>query len=303
MREPTIDIVHVGSACRDLTDDDERGWRLGGGASYSALTTARLGLRTAAVIGVDEPASTALELDLLRDAGVELLLVGLAEGPMFRNQETPAGRIQWWPVHGQPLPVPGLPPAWWSARAWSLVPVASELNEAWAAAIPHGAFADLAWQGLLRRQGPTGLTEQLPPTPSALLDIASVVGVSRQELPADVPAAAIARALRPGTRLAMTDGYHGGDLVTVLADHTVHSERWAAVRPDRVVDPTGAGDVFLAALVAAMVRPDLTLGASTRTVEAVEFAATAASFVVEAPGLLGVPERAAVLDRLDRAVA
>ena len=53
MSEPRIDVVHVGSASRDLTDEDPRGWRLGGGVSYCALTTARLGLRTAAIVGVD----------------------------------------------------------------------------------------------------------------------------------------------------------------------------------------------------------------------------------------------------------
>ena len=86
-----IEIVHVGSASRDLTPEDPRGWRLGGGATYAALTTARLGLRTAAVLGVDPAASTARELDLLRDAGVDLMLLRLPEGPVFENRETPDG--------------------------------------------------------------------------------------------------------------------------------------------------------------------------------------------------------------------
>src|SRR5262249_30017960 len=34
----TPTVVVVGSAARDLVDDDPRGWRLGGGVSYSALT-------------------------------------------------------------------------------------------------------------------------------------------------------------------------------------------------------------------------------------------------------------------------
>ena len=56
---PRVEVVHVGSACRDLAPDDPRGWRLGGGVTYAALTTARLGLRTAAIIGVDATAATA----------------------------------------------------------------------------------------------------------------------------------------------------------------------------------------------------------------------------------------------------
>ena len=53
MTRPDIEVVHVGSACRDIAPEDPRGWRIGGGVMYAALTTARLGLRTAAVVGVD----------------------------------------------------------------------------------------------------------------------------------------------------------------------------------------------------------------------------------------------------------
>jgi sugar/nucleoside kinase (ribokinase family) len=301
MTEPAIDVVHVGSACRDLTEDDPRGWRLGGGASYAALTTARLGLRTAVVMGVDAAAASATELDLLRAAGVELHLVGLAEGPIFRNRETPTGRIQSWPVHGRPLPVPDLPPSWWAARAWSFVPVASELNEAWATAVPEGTFVSLAWQGLLRRQGPDQLTERLAPVKSALVDRADLVGVSRHDLADDIPLEIAVGLLRPGARLALTDGHLGGRTIEILSDRRTRSQTWDAVRPEREVDPTGAGDVFLAALLAAIARPDLTTRAGTGgPISDLAYAAAAASLVVEAPGLQGVPDRAAVLRRLGR---
>jgi sugar/nucleoside kinase (ribokinase family) len=301
MADPGIDVVHVGSACRDLVDDDPRGWRLGGGASYAALTTARLGLRTAAIVGVDATAASASELELLRAAGVELRLVELDEGPIFRNLETPAGRIQSWPVRGRPLPVPDLPPSWRVARAWSLVPVASELGEAWAAAVPHDAFVSLAWQGLLRAQGPDQLTRQRVPVRSGLLDAADLVGVSRHDLPPDTSLSAVTRLLRPGARMALTDGHDGGRLIEVLPDGRTSSQTWDAVPPERLVDPTGAGDVYLAALVAAIVRPDLTTRAGKgRAVVELAFAAATASFAVEAPGLQGVPDRDAVFRRLGR---
>lgn len=302
MSEPRIDVVHVGSASRDLTDDDPRGWRLGGGASYSALATARLGLRTAAIVGVDAAAAQASELDLLRAAGVELHLVALDEGPVFRNLEAPGGRLQGWPTHGRPLPVPMVSPAWRTARAWSLVPVASELDEAWAAAVPEAAFVSLGWQGLLREQGPDLMARRRPPGPSRLLEIADLVGISRDDLVAETPLREVTGLLPAGCRLALTDGYHGGRLLTVTAHHHAHAARWSAVPPERVVDPTGAGDVFLAALLVAIVRPDLTGRTGRRqTRPDLAFAAAAASFVVEAPGMLGVPERRAVLGRLGRA--
>ena len=31
MAPPRVEVVHVGSACRDIAPDDPRGWRLGGG--------------------------------------------------------------------------------------------------------------------------------------------------------------------------------------------------------------------------------------------------------------------------------
>src|SRR4051794_24945257 len=95
-------VVVVGAAARDLTEDDPRGWRLGGGVSYSALTTARLGLPTAALVGADADAATATELDLLREAGVDVRIVPLEHGPVFVNIERPEGRLQLCEDHSDP---------------------------------------------------------------------------------------------------------------------------------------------------------------------------------------------------------
>src|SRR4051812_39783624 len=153
MTNAVFEVLHVGSASRDLTPDDPRGWRLGGGVTYAALTTARLGLRTAAIIGVDALAREATELDVLRDAGVDLHLVELPGGPVFRDTETPDGRVQIAERAGVPLPVPAsrvLPAGWASAPGWSLLAVAGEVTAAWAAVVPRGANLCVAWQGMLR---------------------------------------------------------------------------------------------------------------------------------------------------------
>ena len=115
MARPQLEIVHVGSACRDVDPSDPRGWRLGGGVTYAALTTARLGLRTAAIVGADADAAASTELDALRDAGVDVQVVPLEEGPVFHNVETPKGRVQTCIQRGVPLPIPPIPVGWLAA--------------------------------------------------------------------------------------------------------------------------------------------------------------------------------------------
>ena len=99
------DVVVVGAATRDLSEEDPRGWMLGGGVTFGALALARLGLRTGVVLGVDEHAATARELDSLRHAGADLIEVPLAQGPVFTNLETLAGRIQTCGSLSDPVPV------------------------------------------------------------------------------------------------------------------------------------------------------------------------------------------------------
>jgi len=301
MSEPTIDVVHVGSASRDLTEDDPRGWRLGGGASYSALTTARLGLRTAAVIGVDPAAATASELELLRAAGVELALVALDEGPVFRNEETSAGRVQASLAVGEALAIGSFPDAWRAAPVWSLAPVAGEIGVSWASAIPDGAFLALGWQGSLRHLVAGREVTRRAPVRSPLLDRADIVGVSRHDLEPGTDETGLLRFLHPGAQLLVTDGPAGGRLLWLGPDGRVVARGYAAVEPGREVDPTGAGDVFLAALLCSIVRPEGAGRVDGRPQEPdLGFAAAAASFAVEAPGLHGVPDRRAVVARLDR---
>ena len=78
--------------------------------------------------------------------------------------------------------------------------------------------------------------------------------------------------------------------------------RWAAIPTPRLVDPTGAGDTFLAAVLAARLDPSL-LGDRVGDGLDLRFGAAAASLVCERPGLLGVPSLDEVLDRLDEAAA
>lgn len=301
MTLPIVEVVHVGSASRDLTDADPRGWRLGGGVTYGALMTARLGLRTAAVMGVDRAASSAAELGLLREAGVTLRLVELGECPVFRNVETPDGRIQTALATGAPLAVPpDLPGSWRDAPAWSFAPVAGELPAAWAELPTDGAFVALGWQGLLRSLRAGATVERQAPQPGPFVGRADLVGVSRTDLDPGTTLGELAGLLRPGARLVITDGAAGGVVVTVGRAGPVGIARYVPARSDHDVDPTGAGDAFLATLLGAAIRPAV-LGPIRRRVGSdLRLAAAAGSSTVEADGIAGIPTLAAVHARAVR---
>jgi sugar/nucleoside kinase (ribokinase family) len=294
MAKDGVEILHLGSAARDVASDDPRGWRLGGGVTYAALTTARLGLRTAAVVGVDADAASAPELDVLRAAGVEVHIVALAEGPVFHNIETAEGRIQLIMAPGVALPVLDLPVDLAAARAWSFTPVAGEIHDDWTAAIPAAAYVVVAWQGFLRELVAGQRVRRAAPQPLGLLRRADLVGVSHHDVDPATPLADLCRLLRPGADLLVTRGGDGGLLVHVGADGPARVVRYRPTRANEEVDPTGAGDTFLAALAASALRPAIAGRHRSRRPPDLRFAAAAGSLVVEATGLAGVPDRASV---------
>jgi sugar/nucleoside kinase (ribokinase family) len=307
MTRPAIEVVHIGSACRDIAPEDPRGWRIGGGVMYAALTTARLGLRTAAVVGVDDEAAKASELEQLREAGVDLLRVPLAEGPIYHNVETATGRVQTCVQPGVPLPIPSLPPDWIAAPGWSVVPVAGEVHDEWADVVPPDAHVAVAWQGLLRVLRAGERVRQLPPRPSPVLARADLIGVSRHDVAPEVPLRSLWSLLSPGADLLITQGAEGGLLVRLGADGPAELLRYRSPASDREIDPTGAGDTFLAALHASGLRAAADTGlvgaqrrAAIRDALDLRFAAAAGSLVVEDWGLSGVADLAATSTRLTR---
>ncbi len=290
-------VVVVGAAARDIAATDPRGWRLGGGVSYSALTTARLGLRTGALVGVDQAAMTAHELDLLREAGVDVRIVRLDRGPIYDNIETPEGRVQLCFQPSDSIPVRALPQDWADAGAWIFGSVAAELPGTWASAVPAHAIVATGWQGLLRELVVGERVHHTRPGPSKLIARSDFVGVSRDDLDHDITLDELCRLMRPGATLALTQGPEGGMTMIASPDGATRLRRYPAIPSSGIVDPTGAGDVFLAALLAANAEPRL-VGGRLDLAYDVLLAAAVASLVLEGPGLLGVPDRGRVRRRM-----
>ena len=285
----------VGSASRDVTSEDPRGWRLGGAATYAGLALARLGLRPRVVLGVDPEAAEAEELEMLRDAGAELHLVRLEAGPVFENRITPEGRVQTCIEPGRPLPAV-VPLGWSDSSTWLFVPVADELPEAWAILPPGDALVGLGWQGLLRDLPRGGLVTRRAPARHPLLSRAGLVCVSREDVDPAMPIEDLAALLRPPATLVVTGGSEGGTIWELVPGEVPRVRRYEAILSTEVVDPTGTGDAFLAGLVAERLGHPLA-GTEAGGAQG-RLAAAVASLTVEGAGLAGVPSAAAVAERL-----
>jgi len=277
----------VGAASRDVAADDSRGWRLGGAATYCSLAAARLGLRVGCLVGVDEAAAGAEELGLLETAGVALRPVRLAHGPVFENVERDGRRRQRWLSKSDPVLPASLPAEWRGARGWLLGPVAGELSDEWASVPEAGALVGLGWQGMLREFSNDGWVRRVAPTSSATTAAAGLVTASVDDF---APGTMLddLRLVAPSAIVVLTAGADGGSAMAGRKKVT-----YAAVPARAVVDSTGAGDVFLAALMAAWL-----LTGELATARALHFAAAAGSCTVEEAGLAGVPDRAQVAGRL-----
>jgi sugar/nucleoside kinase (ribokinase family) len=189
-----------------------------------------------------------------------------------------------------------------------LAPVAGELDDAWVDPIPADAFVALGWQGLLRTLRTGALVTRRAPAPGRLVRRADVVSLSEHDVAPGTPLEDLASFLHPGAWLVVTNGAAGGQLADVTASGLGRVTRYPAIAAAREVDATGAGDTFLAALVASVVRTTPNAGRALAggiaaageawPVPDLRFAAAAASLTVEGPGLTAVPDRAAVLRRL-----
>ena len=288
-------MLVVGAASRDVTHEDPRGWRLGGAATYGSLMLARLGLRVRLLVGVDREAAEANELELLREAGVDVALTRLAHGAVFENIEQPGGRRQRCLSVADPIAINALPAAWRANDAVLLGPVAAELGAEWATL--SAPLMALGWQGLLRRLVAGADVERVAANAHPLLAIADLVGVSVDDVDGGVRLSELVDLVRPGATLVVTRGDRGGTALVSRRPARSILRAYPAIPSNGVIDPTGAGDVFLAALVATVI-DGARLGAEDLA-SRLTFAAAAGSIAVEGRGLLGVP----TLDAIRRRVA
>ena len=289
------DVVVVGSATRDLSETDARGWMLGGGVTFGALALSRLGLRTGVILGVDTDAATARELNLIRGAGAEIVEVPLTNGPIFTNVETLAGRIQTCGSLSDPVPVEALPRGWERAPAWVFAPIASEIPDDWVDVPTADACVAFAWQGILRELAPGERVRPRAPGPSPFLERADILAFSRHDVPSDLSIRDIGAWVGDECDVLLTAGLLGGMLIRFRAGRIAGARAYPSVPSLDEVDPTGAGDTMLAGLVAARL-----VAGDEAQVDGHDIftGAAASSLLVEGPGMNSVPTFARLMARI-----
>jgi len=252
---------------------DHVGGRLlpGGSAYYGAHALAALGaeVRVLTAAGADLPADV-FRFPAAAPAGsIDAIILPSQATTTFENQYDPAGRrTQRVHAAARPLRPEDLPEGWREADLLLLASVLGELDPAAFAGAVRARATGLCIQGLVREVLPDGSVapRRLEPTPEALGAIG--VAVLGEDEAAGQPG--LPEALAAAVPLvAFTRGPRGCDLLRA-GERTRH----VGVHRTVEVDPTGAGDVFAAALLLALSRGD-------DPVEAARLGAAAASIVVE----------------------
>ena len=276
------EFLVVGHVVQDLLSDTGK-WRLGGAASYASALARNLGLRAAVLTA----ASPGLPLAKLLP-GVECRVVPSDATTQMRNIYSPGSkRQQFVPQRAARLSAAHLPAAWRDSRIVLLGPVAGEIDASLASCFPRSLVGAGA-QGWLREIGSDSHVRPVHPADwpaGPVLHAARALFLSDEDLPPEDAPAALAEWSGMIDIVAFTRGYDGADVCR-------HGEwRRIAAFPASPVDLTGAGDVFATAFLVRLSETD-------EAWEAARFASCAASFVIEAEGILGVPDRAQIEARL-----
>jgi len=225
-----IDYLAIGHITRDITPE---GLLLGGTVSFAGLTALAFGLRVGIVTAIPE------ELDVSPLNRIDIQKVQSGNASTFENIQTPHGRVQVIHIKADDINFEDIPPAWRTTPIIHLGPVCRELDPRIIQEFPH-SFVGVTPQGWLRTWDIDGHVHLGDWTDADLiLEHASAVILSIEDVHHDENRI---EELVPKSRiLVVTEGaagarvYWNGDARHFNA-------------PDvKLVEPTGAGDIFAAA--------------------------------------------------------
>jgi len=261
----SIDYLVIGHVTYDLTPN---GPRIGGTASYAALTARALGLRVGVVTSWGEE----IPLDALE--GIPIVNYPTERSTTFENIPTPGGRTQILHNVATLLGFYQVPDPWRDAPIVHLGPVAQEVEPGIVRYFPS-SFIGITPQGWLRAWDSNGRVHPGEwPEESFLLNQAGAAVFSLEDVAGDE--ARIEEMAAYGRVVVVTEADQGA---RVFWNGDVRR-----FRPPQVVevDATGAGDIFAASFF-------YRLNTTRDPWEAARFANHIAAYSVTRPGLEGIP--------------
>jgi len=266
----------IGHITQDLQPD--RSFRLGGTATYSALTAAKLGL----TVGV----LTSTNGHLAPFADMPWVIVHqrpALQTTIFENIYTGSHRKQYIRALAEVLTASDLLPGWERAPIVHIGPVCQEVAEDLIDAFPHSLLG-ITPQGFLRRWDAEGLVSPTAwQNADRMLERADVIVLSLPDLGGDQEQ--LAYYVRKARLLVLTIGANGA--IVYQRGEPTHVPAYEVIE----VDPTGAGDTFAAAFF-------IRYYETGDALEAARFANCVASFCVEGVGASNLPTRQQVEHRL-----
>ena len=231
---------------------------------YSSLAARRLGMRVTAVTRAAAEDANALAA---RCPGIQWIARPAVATTAMRNVYGPRGRAQHAPVVAPAFEVADLDGLPSEVAVVHLAPVIGEIRPDVLGHLPRADLTGLTAQGLLRRVAAGGAVQARDwPDAGKFLDAIDVLVLSSEDIQVD-PAAGLDYLRRAPTGILT----RGSLPVQIFADGGCSEVPVRAVADDH---PTGAGDVFAAALFVSLQRTGM-LG------QAVQTAATVATQWVE----------------------
>jgi sugar/nucleoside kinase (ribokinase family) len=285
MRSSKLEFLAVGHFTHDVTD---RGLILGGAAAYSTLAAKKLGLRVGVISAVG---GDFLHYDKLED--IALHLVNNAHNAnsnadsrttTFHNVYENGVRRQTLRSVSDPILPQHIPSEWLDSQIVYLCPVADEVHPDVVHKFPNSLIG-ISPQGWMRQWDAAGHVSprKWKDAPKVLPNIEAVI-MSEEDI---TPFPEIVDEYREMAKVViLTRGHRGSTLF-----HKGQTTDFPAYQT-KVMDPTGAGDVFAVAFLSELRRSGDLRKASI-------FANCTASFVVEKKGTNGIPDLKSVQERME----
>ncbi len=229
-----VDYLLIGHITQDL--DKDGGRHLGGTVSFAGGTARALGCKTGIVTSVGP------EADLSPLDGIEIVCLEAPISTTFENRYSDDGRTQYLHHCAKRIKASDIPVEWIDTPIVHLGPLLDEIELQLLDQVTD-SFVGLTPQGWLRKWDATGLVSRAEWKAAAeVLPLADATVISIEDIENDWK---LAREWAARTHILVVTQADKG--ATFFVDGKSHQLSAPHVE---VVDPTGAGDIFAAALFA-----------------------------------------------------